>query len=268
MTASSWVFPVSDTIVSTIRSALSVTHFCARRRTFARPSKPSASHAGWAARARATIARTSSALATGTVATTSPVAGFATGMPSATEVDGCSTVAMRMRLLEREPLDDRRLLRAVARVGRERLEGVDDVHARGHLAEHRVLAVEPGRGVLGDDEELGAVRVRAGVGHGQRAADDLVIVELVLERVAGAAGARALRAAALDHEVLDHAVEDEPVVEAVARELLEVRHRLGRVLVEELEGDRALAGGHGRLGHGPEASRSRAGALSPAGTAR
>ena len=47
-----------------------------------------------------------------------------------------------------------------------------------------------------------------GVGHRQRAADDLVLVDLVLERVAGAAGAGALRAAALDHEVLDDAVED------------------------------------------------------------
>ena len=74
-----------------------------------------------------------------------------------------------------------------------------------------------------------------GVGHRQRAADDLVVVELVLERVAGAAGAGALRAAALDHEVLDHAVEDQPVVEAVAGELAEVLDRLRRVVVEELD---------------------------------
>ena len=71
-----------------------------------------------------------------------------------------------------------------------------------------------------------------GVGHRQRAAHDLVLVELVLERVARAAGAGALRAAALDHEVLDHPVEDQPVVEAVAGQLAEVLDRLGRVLVE------------------------------------
>ena len=35
--------PDSETIVSTIRSALSVIHFCARRRTLPRPSKPSSS---------------------------------------------------------------------------------------------------------------------------------------------------------------------------------------------------------------------------------
>ena len=65
--------------------------------------------------------------------------------------------------------------------------------------------------------------------------------------VAGAAGAGALRAAALDHEVLDDAVEDQAVVEALAGELLEVRDGLRRVLVEELEGDRALAGAHRRV---------------------
>ena len=41
----------------------------------------------------------------------------------------------------------------------------------------------------GDDEELRAVGVGPGVGHRQRAADDLVVVELVLEGVARAAGA-------------------------------------------------------------------------------
>ena len=60
----------------------------------------------------------------------------------------------------------------------------------------------------GDDEELRAVRVGAGVRHRQRPADDLVVVDLVLERVAGAAGAGPLRAAALDHEVGDDPVED------------------------------------------------------------
>jgi hypothetical protein len=88
MSASSYVLPVSETIVSTIRSALSVTHFWARRRIRERPSKPSASHPGCAARARATTACTSSADSTGTVAMTSPVAGFSTGMPS------CATVAI------------------------------------------------------------------------------------------------------------------------------------------------------------------------------
>ncbi len=129
------------------------------------------------------------------------------------------------------------------------LERVDHVHPRRDLAEHGVLAVEPRRGVGGDDEELRAVRVRAGVGHRQRAADDLVVVELVLERVARAAGAGALRAAALDHEVADDPVERQAVVEALAGQRAEVVDGLGRVVVEQLEDDVAVVGGHRGLGH-------------------
>src|SRR3954470_6939045 len=147
----------------------------------------------------------------------------------------------RGRLLaQSDRLDADLVDRLVAPVGLGRLDLVDDVHAVRHAAEDGVLAAEPWSLVGGDDEELRAVGVRAGVGHRQRAADDLVLVELVLELVAGAAGARALRAAALEHEVLDHAVEDEAVVEAVRRELAEVLDRLRGVVVEELELDRAV----------------------------
>ena len=48
---------------------------------------------------------------------------------------------------------------------------------------------------------------------------------------------------------LDHAVEGEPVVEALGGELAEVLDRLGRVLVEQLEDDRALGGVHRGGGH-------------------
>ena len=44
-------------------------------------------------------------------------------------------------------------------------------------------------------------------------------------------------------------MEDDAVVEAVAAQLDEVVDGLGRVLVEELELDRALAGVHGGVGH-------------------
>ena len=59
------------------------------------------------------------------------------------------------------------------------------------------------------DEELRAVGARAGVGHGQQVGlvEGQLGVRLVLERVAGTAGAGAERAAALDHEAADHAVE-------------------------------------------------------------
>jgi hypothetical protein len=59
-----------------------------------------------------------------------------------------------------------------------------------------------------------------------------VVVELVLERVAGTTGAGTGRISALNHEIGDHSVEDDAVVEALAGELLEVLDRLGGVLVE------------------------------------
>src|SRR5207248_3529400 len=87
--------------------------------------------------------------------------------------------------------------------------------------------------------ELRPVRVRPRVGHRKRAAPHRVVVDLVLELVAGAAHAGAGRVAALDHEALDHAVEDDAVVEAVTRELDEILDRLWRVVVKELDADRA-----------------------------
>src|SRR5207248_5530738 len=117
------------------------------------------------------------------------------------------------------------------------------------LAEDRVLAVEPWRRLRRDDEELAAVRVRPGVRHRQRSAHDFVVVELVLERVAGTAAPRAGRVAALDHEVLDHAVEDHAFVEAVARELAEVADGLRRVVVEQLDADVAAVGVQDGLAH-------------------
>src|SRR5690349_21707010 len=149
----------------------------------------------------------------GTWAMTSPVAGFSTAMSAwaslaatgvSSRVDMPSTlVKTALRLAgEAERLDRDRLDRAVAAVGLRRADLVDDVLAVLHLAEDCVLAVEPRRLGGRDDEELRAVGVRPGVRHRERAADDLVLVELVLERVAGAAGAGALGAAALDHEVV------------------------------------------------------------------
>ena len=118
-----------------------------------------------------------------------------------------------------------------------------------------MLAVEPRTRIGRHDEELRAVRVRPRVGHRDRAADDLVVVDLVLERVAGPAGPGAGRVAALDHEVADDAVEDHPVIEALAGEVGEVRDRLRRVLVEEGQLDVAVVGVQDRLGHAPRGYR-------------
>src|SRR5262249_2099332 len=93
-----------------------------------------------------------------------------------------------------------------------------------------------------------------------------MVIELVLERVPGAACAVTARAPALDHEVGDHPVEHEAVVVPVPGELREVRHRLRSVLVEELELDRPLARGHDRRGHGTDASSTGEGrAVPPSG---
>ncbi len=154
-------------------------------------------------------------------------------------------------------LDDDRLERPVAAVPFHERDRVGDVLAGRDAAEDRVLAVQPRRIVDGDDEELRAVRVRPGVRHREVAARDRVVVELVLERVAGTTRPVAARATALDHEVRDHAMEHETVVVALAGELREVLDRLRGVVVEELELDRPLTRGHDRRGHGRDASSRR-----------
>src|SRR4249919_3801942 len=157
-------------------------------------------------------------------------------------------------LAQLDRLDQHRLERAIACVARDVRDPIDDVLPRYDPTEHRVLPVEP-RGVTGrDDEELRAVRVRAGVRHREGTADDAVLIELVLELVARPAGAVSARAAALDHEVRDDAVEGEAVVVAVPGEPGEVVDRLGRVFGEELDLDGALARFQDCTAHGSDAT--------------
>src|SRR5215831_1226101 len=171
---------------------------------------------------------------------------------------------------------DRRL-RPVARSARRLRDGVDDLHARDHLAEHRVLRLprrEPVEVPVVDDvdEELRAARVRAGVGHRQRAAriGDLRVGQvLVLDapmRAVTRAGARtvrilAVRAAELDHELVDHAVEVKPVVEAFLGERDEIsggdRHLVGEKLdLDVAHGGRERRGGVCHAAHGNTAFAS------------
>ena len=93
-----------------------------------------------------------------------------------------------------------------------------------NLAEHRVLAVQP-VGLDVGDEELAAIGVGAGIGHGQHATLMLhTVVGFVLEAVARAAATGAFRAAALDHEIGNHAVEAEAVIEAALGQVDEIGH--------------------------------------------
>ena len=104
--------------------------------------------------------------------------------------------------------------------------GVHDVLTLGHFTEDRVLAIQM-RGRKVGDEELAAIRLRAGVRHAQdtRFAVLQRWVDLVFKLVARTARARARRIAALDHEILDHAVELHAVIVAVLGEVQEVRCR-------------------------------------------
>ena len=143
--------------------------------------------------------------------------------------------------LDRQLLDDDLLERTVHRVRRKLAYLLDDLHAFLHLPEYRVLAVEPRRRHE-RYEELRAAGVRPRVRHREHAG--LVVAqplaELVLDDVARAAGAVALRAAALDHELVDDAVEGEPVVEALLREVGEVLDRVRREVVVKLDLERAV----------------------------
>src|SRR6266550_1520793 len=133
-----------------------------------------------------------------------------------------------------------------------------------HLAEDGVAAVQVRDRHFGD-EELRSVGVRPRIGHRQqsRPIELLPALELVLEAVPRAARPGPRRITALDHELRDHPVEDGAVVELrlafllcawIDRFLLagcqtdEVRDRLGRLLLEQLDDDVAAAG----LEHGVE----------------
>ena len=137
-------------------------------------------------------------------------------------------------------------------------DGIDDVHAFGHLAERSVLLVEV-RSVHVHDEKLAAGGVRIhGAGHGQHAAGVLEVVfeavarELTLDAVARAAHAGAGRVAALDHEAGDDAVEDHAVIKALFDQTDKVTHGVRRDLRVELGADDAAVfhfNGDNRIAH-------------------
>ncbi len=126
------------------------------------------------------------------------------------------------------------------RVGLDALHLLEDVETLHDLAEQAVLRRQADAARAGDEEELAAVGVRTGVGHGDRA--DLVLAglgQLVGELVAGAATAGAGRVAALAHEAVDDAVEDDAVVVVVGGEEDEVVDGVRRL--DGVEGDDDLA---------------------------
>src|SRR5450759_4136760 len=147
----------------------------------------------------------------------------------------------------------------VARIARSIDDLVDDVHALRDLAEQRVVLRQAAGEIGLADEELAAIRVRAGVGHRHGAAHVVALDALVRERVARSAGTDAtgvqrrllavLAVACLGDEARDDAVEHDVVVEALLGEVDEVLRGLGRRVREQVELDVAELGGEGRAGH-------------------
>src|SRR5215211_6959000 len=159
-------------MVRAIRSELSRTHFWARFRIRARPSKPSASQPGWAARAFATSSDTRSMGTTGTLAMTSPVAGFSTSICRAGGSAVCASgtvVVWATSFLLRELAPRWRpyqgwLASQVALRGsrREEEEEDTDAHHRGERP-NALLRGPPGRRRRGSP---GACEQRAAAGGG------------------------------------------------------------------------------------------------------
>src|SRR5438105_4696193 len=113
-----------------------------------------------------------------------------------------------------------------------------DIQSFGYFSKHRMSSVEV-RGRSKSDEELATVGVWTGVRHREDSFG--VVLELGMdfigECITGAAAACACRVAALDHESIDHAVKDDSVVEVFFCELDEIRNSVGRLLLEELNGE-------------------------------
>src|SRR5439155_18379262 len=85
-------------------------------------------------------------------------------------------------------LDRLRRLAAAGGLNRRVGDPVEGLHAAGETPEDGVVLRQTAAHVAVDDEELAAVGVRAGVGHGQGARLIVAADRLVREAVAGTAG--------------------------------------------------------------------------------
>src|SRR5205807_3734954 len=113
-----------------------------------------------------------------------------------------TTVHRRALALDLYGLDHDVFVGTILPIARYLRDFFHDIVSFDYLAENCVFAGKP-VGVADGDEELRAVSVRAGIGHGELPR----LVELVLrtfglvfELVAGAAHASALRVSTLNHE--------------------------------------------------------------------
>ena len=118
------------------------------------------------------------------------------------------------------------------------LDGVDRVDSVLDPSKDGVLAVEVGLGTVGD-EELAAVGSGTGICHREDARSIVSAVRhaLVTKAIAGAPRAGAFGTSPLDHEIRNDAVEAQVVVKTLFRERDDVRHRVGRIVLEQFDGD-------------------------------
>jgi len=128
------------------------------------------------------------------------------------------------------------------------LEGLDDLEGLiiSDLTENDVAAIEP-RGLDSGNEELRAVGVGAGIGHGEKTGAGVLLIEVLIGKLLAvdglATGAVATgEVTTLEHELGDDAVEGRALItEAVlaSAELTEVAGSLGDIVVVEVEDDAA-----------------------------
>lgn len=167
------------------------------------------------------------------------------------------------------------LLARLAVFGAAALHGLHHVHPLLDAAEDDVLAVQP-LGLGSADEELGAVRVGAGVGHGQDAGPCVLQDEVLVGKLLPVNGFATSAVVARKVTTLTHEAGDDPVEAGalVAKSLLagaqstEVLCCYGHLVSEELEGDAAqglAVGGdveeHDGVGHGGAGDGERLGGV-------
>ncbi len=137
-------------------------------------------------------------------------------------------------------------------------DAIDHVLTLSGFAKDGVLAIKVRSGTMGD-EELGAVRVWARIGHGEdtRLVVATVGLALTLELVAGATSASSSGAASLNHEVGDHPMKSETIIEPAGGEMQKGSNRDGCVVGEGGDFDIAFAGVNGDLNVVHEGGESR-----------
>src|SRR5581483_1489941 len=125
---------------------------------------------------------------------------------------------------------------------------IHDVLSAEHLSKDGVFAIEPVGDDVGD-EELAAVGVRPGVGHGEAAALMLAVFaggEFVGKAIPRPAATGAGGVSTLHHEIRDHAMKLCAIVKSIFGEEDEVVDGVGRVLWIQLADDRPARRVEGR----------------------